>query len=422
MQEGEKAELKALENLVARSSDLDQLTSVPPEFNVFEAMGVVFQELRHSDFLAFLLNPQASHGLGDRFTKEWLKRVVSSARDYPYAESDSATSVTRPELLEHLDMSEAQVFRERDHIDVLLVDARNRLTVVVENKMFSGEHSDQLARYRRIVEERYPGFDSLCIFLTPTGEAPSHSGYVPTDYAVVCEEVESIVEEGSLPDGAPIDSEVSFALSHYARMLRRNIVANSEALDLVRRLYLEHREAFDFVYAHRFSHQKRLRRTLIDLIEKTPDLIYRGTARYSTEEWISFYPEAWDVPALRCAREDYGGRDGLILSFVFDNHLDSLDLKLEFGPGDDEVRRRLLKMAHEDPELFTGAPPTPDPEWVTSIWRMPLLTREAYLEGKDSDRERLLREHWNGFLGEAFPQLSSAIKRREWIWNTDAKR
>lgn len=124
----------------------------------------------------------------------------------------------------------------------------------------------------------------------------------------------------------------------------------------------------------------------------------------------------------RCAREDYGGRDGLILAFVFDNYLDSLDLKLEFGPGDDEVRRRLLEMAHEDPKLFTGADTTPNPEWVTAIWRMPLLTREAYLEGKDSDRERLLREHWNAFLGEAFPQLFSAIKRQEWIWNTDAKR
>lgn len=418
----EEVESGALESLAARSCDFDQLTSAPPEFNVFEAMGAVFQELRHSDFLSFLLNPQASHGLGDRFTKGWLKRVVSSERDYPYTESDSAvSSVTRPELLEHFDMSEAQVFRERDHIDVLLVDARNCLTVVLENKIFSGEHSDQLARYRRIVEERYPGFDLLCIFLTPTGEAPSHSGYVPTNYAVVCEEVESIVEEANLPDGAPIDSEVSFALAHYARMLRRNIVANSEALDLARRLYIEHRMAFDLIYAHRFSHQKRLRKTLIGLIAETPGISYGGKAGNPPYEWIVFYPEEWSVPALLCAREDYR-ESGPIISFVFDNYLDSLDLKLEFGPGTDEIRHQLLEMAHEDPELFTDAPPTPDPEWVTIIWKTSFLTREAYLTGKDSDREHLLREHWDAFLKEVLPQISGVLRQQEWIWNMGAER
>lgn len=416
----EEVELGVLESLAARSSDLDRLTSVPPEFNVFEVMGTVFQELRHSDFLAFLLNPQASHGLGDRFTRGWLQGVVSSARDH-YAEDVSAISGARLEPLKLIDLSRAQVFRERDHIDVLLVDATNRFTVVVENKISSGEHSDQLARYRQCVEERYPGFDLLCIFLTPEGEAPSRgSGYIPADYGLVCEEVETIVEEGSLPDGTPIDPEVSFALSHYARMLRRNIVANSETIDLARRLYLEHKTAFDLVYAHRYSHQRRLRKMLIGLIEETPEITYGGKTGNPPYEWIIFYPEEWEVPVLRCAREDYR-KTGPIISFVFDNYLDSLDLKLEFGLGDDEVRRRILEMAHEAPELFAAAPPAPNPEWVTTIWRFPLLTREAYLEGTDSFRECLLRERWDIFLKEAFPRLSDTIGQQQWIWNTDAK-
>jgi len=232
-----------------------------------------------------------------------------------------------------------------------------------------------------------PLFDLLCIYLTPGGEVPSHPGYVPTDYGVVCEEVEAICRESLLPNGAPIDQEVWFALSHYARLLRRNIVANSETIDLARKLYLEHRTAFDLVYTHRYTHQKQLRRTLIGLIEETPGLAFRGKAGNPPEEWILFYPEEWDVPALRRAKGDYG-EGALILSFVFDNYVDSLGLKLEFGPGDDDVRHRLLEMAHEDPELFAVAPPIPDPKWVTTIWTMPLLTQEAYLEGADSDRER----------------------------------
>src|SRR6516225_1413907 len=43
--------------------------------NIFEAAGMHRQEIRHSNFLAFLLNPQGTHGLGDAF----LKRVIQKA-------------------------------------------------------------------------------------------------------------------------------------------------------------------------------------------------------------------------------------------------------------------------------------------------------------------------------------------------------
>lgn len=192
------------------------------------------------------------------------------------------------------------------------------------------------------------------------------------------------------------------------------------ALTPLRRLYLEHRTAFDLVYAHRYTHQKRLRGTLIDLIEETPGITYGGKAGTPPEEWLIFYPDEWDVPALRCAREDYR-TTGPILSFVFDNYLDSLDLKLEFGPGNERCRHRLLKMAHTDPDLFSVAPAYPDPEWVTIIWRLPFLTREEYLDGTDSHREDLVRRRWYAFLREVLPQLSAAIRRQEWIRNANAE-
>src|SRR5918993_4774064 len=179
------------------------------------------------------------------FAKGWLKRVALSARSDAQVHNALAAPLIDPNIFDWIDMSRARVFREQDRIDVLLVDPNNRLAVVVENKIFSGEHSDQLARYHRVVEERYPGFDLLCIFLTPDGEAPSHSGYVPADYRSVCDEVEAIVDESTVLDGTPIDSEVLVALSHYVEMVRRNIVVRSEVTDLARRLYLAHRTAFD---------------------------------------------------------------------------------------------------------------------------------------------------------------------------------
>ena len=56
-------------------NDLDQFSRgkhFPSGLNIFEAVGLDRQEIRHSNFLAFLLRPQESHGLSDAF----LKRLI----------------------------------------------------------------------------------------------------------------------------------------------------------------------------------------------------------------------------------------------------------------------------------------------------------------------------------------------------------
>ena len=54
--EGSRAEQdrRALEAFLVGNRDLERLEALLDRFNAFEAMGVVRQELRHSDFLAFL--------------------------------------------------------------------------------------------------------------------------------------------------------------------------------------------------------------------------------------------------------------------------------------------------------------------------------------------------------------------------------
>ncbi len=55
---------EALESFVFENPELQRLEFLLDEFNIFEAIGAVRMELRHSDFLAFLLDPNQSHGLG----------------------------------------------------------------------------------------------------------------------------------------------------------------------------------------------------------------------------------------------------------------------------------------------------------------------------------------------------------------------
>jgi len=79
---------KSLEALIVDDDDLGKLEAMIAEFNIFEAIGAVRSELRHSDALAFLLDPSESHGLGDAFLRRFLQKVLAMAQKAPASPVD----------------------------------------------------------------------------------------------------------------------------------------------------------------------------------------------------------------------------------------------------------------------------------------------------------------------------------------------
>jgi hypothetical protein len=49
-----------LEAFIVDNPELERLEDLLSEFNLFEALGAVRQEIRHSDFLSYLLDPTAN--------------------------------------------------------------------------------------------------------------------------------------------------------------------------------------------------------------------------------------------------------------------------------------------------------------------------------------------------------------------------
>jgi hypothetical protein len=56
--------------------------------------------------------------------------------------------------------------------------------VVIENKVGSQEHSDQLNRYQGTMKEHYPDLRPLYVFLRPDGDEPSEDTWLPYTYAM----------------------------------------------------------------------------------------------------------------------------------------------------------------------------------------------------------------------------------------------
>ena len=117
-------------------------------FNLFEAIGAVHGELRHSNFLAYLLSPSRPHGLGARPLQLVLRRALEHI-------APDERLVSTLELLVG-DLDDAVVHRERDSIDLLIEIEALKLVVIVENKIHAKVGYGQLRRYRKIVESRYP--------------------------------------------------------------------------------------------------------------------------------------------------------------------------------------------------------------------------------------------------------------------------
>ena len=69
-------DLEALEQFVVDNDRLLELEARIGRFNIFDALGIVNAEIRHSNFLAWLLDPGESHGMGGLFLKAVLMDLL----------------------------------------------------------------------------------------------------------------------------------------------------------------------------------------------------------------------------------------------------------------------------------------------------------------------------------------------------------
>ncbi len=90
------------------------------------------------------------------------------------------------------DLSESYAERERFEIDVLVHGDPARIIVAIENKIDSGERSDQLPRYRETIRREYPGHKAVLLFLSPDGQQPSDPEWIPLSYDDVLATTEAV--------------------------------------------------------------------------------------------------------------------------------------------------------------------------------------------------------------------------------------
>lgn len=148
-------------------------------FNIFQILGVATSEVRlHSAFLAELLNPCASHGMGAEFLSSFLDTVIRRENVLFEFDVDSANV-----YVEYNVGNISDDYTEGGRIDLLVQD-KNKQTIIIENKIYAGDQHCQMFRYNQFAKKDLQLADNQLrlLYLTLNGDEPSKDSLNDDDF------------------------------------------------------------------------------------------------------------------------------------------------------------------------------------------------------------------------------------------------
>ena len=362
------------------------------------APGMWAAEEFHSRIISWLLDPLAHHQQARHFIVALLNSTLAP-----------------PRLLD-ADWSAAQVCQEWENVvdgqlgylDILILDRDHQNLIAIENKVFSQEHSNQLTRYRRALADAYPDFARHHIFLSPGGVPANlerdQKHWQPASYSVIHNAVQEILETDVEEPNA------NALLQIYATTIRRNVMPDTSIDQQARRIYLEHWEALDRIFANKPN-----------WIEETKPMLREAVAKYpfwrlenETAQFVRFCAAGWDeFPSSRTGTGWAPNSHALLLfQLRFDDETPYLDLGLSTGsPENAGVRAALFDAVKQNPAVFK-----PTRNSLTDGWMILHEEPECILEPADyglawddGTARRKIEDWIDKFAAEQFPEMNRII-------------
>lgn len=397
--------LEKLSNLIVDSKEFSIVDTKAHRFCPFEAVGMARQEIRHSNFLAYLLDPSRPHGIGDVALRALL---MSLTQEFPAERLDY-----------HLcDLSKATVWRERDNIDLLIeipsVKGKKGLVVAIEVKVDASEREGQLGDYSKRVGHRYSSGEwaHLFCFLTPDGrDGTTHRSQTwrRLSFGDLLDRVQAMVSRSGIAGEG-----VKFFNYYHSMMRRHGMVKGSSDPELDRAvlaIWTEHKEALDYLIDNRpdpFSavmqklddRQKEFAKSLsADRAETiAPDQKWSGYRRFT------FPSLKGECPALFGAG-DHWVPSGSHLALELNPEKDQVMVCFVIGPeGNGKKFRSLLS------EEMAILPATPAKyiKGPRHYWKEPVLTWDDLAE--DRDHYEILAEKTRAFVDKHFDDVTKAVR------------
>ncbi len=394
----------ALQRLDADGQDLDRLKEMlnrrEGEVDLFDVLRLDGSEEFHSNFLAWLLDPKGSHGLGARFLQGFL--AASGAYRAIRSTDQLSTTIGREHYLER--------DGESGRLDILICNENARFLCAVENKVWSGESGDQLAWYRSVLAGEYPGHQIHLVFLTRRGEEPDNPGehghWQQMSYTAILRLVEQTIEAAN---GTANNEDVSAFLRQYATTLRRNIVpeVSNDVHALARRIYRKHQKAIDLIIKHQEDYKPNYLTEgfwmIRDAIDQQslwkPARSDRPYARFVSAEWEQYKELQLD------------GWPYSLLVFEVRMTVSWAELYLTLARGGEEpTRRKIFDRVKENETIFDCAVAEYTDDYIRLHTAGKILDEADYANWWDEDGIRdAIGSRLNDFAQGSFHDINRII-------------
>jgi hypothetical protein len=323
---------------------LDRLELFLRKTNFFYIINCQNLEIRHSNFLAWLLNPKENHGFGDYFLKRFLKDIFSNRTVTWIDEFD----------IDQINFEDVEIKREWNNIDILI--KTKDFIICIENKMKSREHSNQLQKYKKILETKFPKQPHQAfVYLTPFGEPPKNKEdaeiYLNYSYYDISKNIQNILDlysQSMLP-------KIREYIEDYQTVLRREVMKEDELNKLARKIYGSHNEAIDFIFENKPDRILEVLDIINEKILKSGWVLAspnKGYSRFLTNNLDKIIPKTGNW---------YRGKE----SFVFEIEYCYKKLKFQtvISPGNEENRKILTKAL----EAVKGSKPPRGKTWIVQF-------------------------------------------------------
>ncbi len=400
----DEAARQSLRHLDEDGENLERLADMIPkwqeEVDIFRTLELDGAESFHSNFLAWLLRPEESHGLGDCFLREFLTEI--GAARAVRAGTRMSTTVRREQQLE-LD-------GDSGRLDICIRNEQAGFLCAVENKVWSPESGDQLAFYRKALKTLYSDYTMHLVFLTPRGDMPENATewdhWTTLDYSRIRQILDRTIEA----KGATVHQDVAAALRQYAITLRRNIVpeVSDDVHELARRIYRKHKKAIDLICDHRDRYEPNYVSEgyhMVDEAVSAHEEWEKGTCKLP---YYRFLSADWDqYQVLR-----FNGFPKSLLHFEIHLTDQGADLSLLFATrGPRDLKRMVFDRVTTDHGMFKGhLPRYSEDKYISLPFGVSLLESSDYKHWWDEERIRqTISCRLDDFAKCQFPEINRIV-------------
>lgn len=252
-QDNENVSFKKITELLG-DKDFIALQKEISRFSPFDILRLKSHEIRHSNVLAWLFNPNESHNVNYEFLKLFLFSLSQNTNNEELGKKIENVVLD----FFNKDNYQISVRREAESKGKKRVDLKIKYSqsnkngkdfiILIENKIYATQGSEQLKNYLDYEYNETPDAIIIPVYLTlDVDDEPNDNRYYHLTYYSIVDILDKII---LIAEKNSTDIDAINFIKNYKKLLEELLNMNTEKQDLAKEIYRKYKNVIDFISAN----------------------------------------------------------------------------------------------------------------------------------------------------------------------------